>query len=301
MKKNIRARVYSDPLIKSILERIPPIHRQQTHVRMLISARIDDCMQDIGLSKIDLARKLNKQPSEITKWLSGTHNFTMETLTEIAFALNVPIGDLFLSNEYIKEKNASTVLYSTNPEPDIMMLTPQDQNALITSSHAMAGEPDIVYGPAKEYTPLEKAKTSPSEDTYGITLKGIELLHSSLVRPPGISPDLTNLQYHIKFEHRIDKEKKLVFIIVHVRIKCFPSETEVGRHVISHIYEIADFEQIVDVQEGDKFSMPQALTDILNSISISTTRGVMYSTFKGTFLHHAVLPIMNTKQLERAL
>ncbi|MGB4848841.1 MAG: helix-turn-helix transcriptional regulator [Saprospiraceae bacterium] len=279
------------------MDRITPLEMEQTHNRMLIAARMDDCMKDIGLSKIDLARKLNKQPSEITKWLSGTHNFTMETLTDIAFALNVPIGDLFLSNEDLKARNDNMVLHSNNPEPDIMMFTTQNVNALIPSGQTMAGEPEIVYGPSKSFTPLEKTKTSAKPDTYNITLKGIELLDSSLVRPPSISPDLTILKYHIKFEYRIDKEKKLVFIIVHVRIITFPAEAEVGKLVVSHIYEIADFDQVIDLKEDDKFSIPQGLTNILNDISLSTTRGVMFSTFKGTFLHHALLPVVNPKQI----
>ena len=45
--------------------------------------------------------------------------------------------------------------------------------------------------------------------------------------------------------------------------------------------------------------MPQELpTDIIvtiNSISISTIRGIMFSTFKGTYLHNAFLPIIDPK------
>ncbi|MGB3080941.1 MAG: helix-turn-helix domain-containing protein, partial [Saprospiraceae bacterium] len=260
-KKTNKARLYTSPLLEEIMSRITPLEMEQTHNRMLIAARMDDCMKDIGLSKIDLARKLNKQPSEITKWLSGTHNFTMETLTDIAFALNVNVRDLLLTNEDLEARNANMVLHSNNPEPGIMMFTPQNISALIPSGQTIAGEPETVYGPSKEFTPLEKTKTSATADTYNITLKGIELLDSSMVRPPSISPDLTLLKYHIKFEYRIDKEKKLVFIIVHVRIITFPAEAEVGKLVVSHFYEIADFDQVIEIKEGDKFSIPQELTN----------------------------------------
>lgn len=297
MKKTNSARLYSDDLIKKLLDEITPLEMEQTHNRMLISARMDDCMKDIGLSKIDLARKLNKQPSEITKWLSGTHNFTMETLTDIAFALHVPIGDLFLSNEDLKAKNANIVLHSTNSEPGIMMYTPQNVNAFISSGQSIVGEPETVYVSSKEFTPLEKTKSSTTADTYGVTLKGIELLHSTLVRPPAITPDLSLLKYYVKFDYQIDKEKKLIFITVNIRIETFPAEAEVGKLVVSHIYEIADFEHVIDIKEGDKFSIPQELTTILNDISLSTTRGVMYSNYKGTFLHHALLPVVNPKPL----
>jgi hypothetical protein len=37
---------------------------------------------------------------------------------------------------------------------------------------------------------------------------------------------------------------------------------------------------------------------MLNRISISTTRGAMFSTFKGTFLHAAILPIVDPKNFK---
>jgi len=44
--------------------------------------------------KGDLAKKLNKCPSEISKYFSGNHNFTINTLCEIAFVLAVPLNVL---------------------------------------------------------------------------------------------------------------------------------------------------------------------------------------------------------------
>ena len=44
--------------------------------------------------KGDLAKKLNKCPSEISKYFSGNHNFTINTLCEIAFVLSVPLNVL---------------------------------------------------------------------------------------------------------------------------------------------------------------------------------------------------------------
>ena len=41
------------------------------------------------------AKKINKCPSEISKYFSGNHNFTIEILCEIAFALKISLKDLF--------------------------------------------------------------------------------------------------------------------------------------------------------------------------------------------------------------
>lgn len=62
---------------------------------MLIAARIDDILTERKLAKIKFAELVDKNPSEITKWLSGTQNFTIDILTEIAFTLKIDIVELF--------------------------------------------------------------------------------------------------------------------------------------------------------------------------------------------------------------
>jgi hypothetical protein len=137
-----------------------------------------------------------------------------------------------------------------------------------------------------------------TDTAFGIKLRSIELLNGSLVRPENNPKDLTSFLFNVRIDQDIDKNKKLVFTIVHVDIHSIQSEKDVGSISVSHIYEIANFDDTVNIEPEDKFTLPEGLTDILNSISISTTRGVMFSTFKGTFLHHAMLPIVNPKQIE---
>jgi transcriptional regulator with XRE-family HTH domain len=51
----------------------------------------DYIMTARGIGKKQLADLLHKKPSVITKWLSGTHNFEINTLTQIAVALNIKL------------------------------------------------------------------------------------------------------------------------------------------------------------------------------------------------------------------
>ncbi len=95
MKNKKPARKYSSPVIKQLLSKISPVEKKQTYTKMTIAARLDDLIKGRGWSKTVFAEKVNKNPSEITKWLSGTQNFTIDTLAEIAFALNMPIAELF--------------------------------------------------------------------------------------------------------------------------------------------------------------------------------------------------------------
>ena len=97
MSNKKQARKYSSPVIKALLSEISPVGKKQNYTKMTIAARLDDLIKARGWSKPEFAEKVNKNPSEITKWLSGTENFTIDTLAEIALVLNMPITELFES------------------------------------------------------------------------------------------------------------------------------------------------------------------------------------------------------------
>ena len=56
---------------------------EKTKKRMLLAAKIADAMKAKGWNKGKLAEALDQHQSVITKWLSGTHNFTADTLFDI--------------------------------------------------------------------------------------------------------------------------------------------------------------------------------------------------------------------------
>ncbi|HEX9513995.1 MAG TPA: helix-turn-helix transcriptional regulator [Puia sp.] len=95
MNNDKKPRKYSSPLIHKILGEITPVQKGQTQTKMTLAANLDDLITARGWGKSEFADKVNKNPSEITKWLSGTHNFTIDTLAEIAVALNMPVVELF--------------------------------------------------------------------------------------------------------------------------------------------------------------------------------------------------------------
>ncbi len=130
------------------------------------------------------------------------------------------------------------------------------------------------------------------------SFKGIELLRGSLHYPPQVNTQLTNFTYELGVENQIDSVQKLIFVIVKIRISCNESKEPVGTLEVSCIYEIINFPEVIKLAPDGKWSVPKALTDTLNSVSISTTRGVMFSTFKGTYLHNAILPIIDPSALQ---
>ena len=53
--------------------------------------RINQILDESGLTKKDLADKLEKKPSEISKWLNGEHNFTLRSLAKLSAELGEPL------------------------------------------------------------------------------------------------------------------------------------------------------------------------------------------------------------------
>lgn len=53
--------------------------------------QIYDILEKQGKSQRDLAKMLDKKESEISKWMQGTHNFTIKSIAKIEEVLGEPI------------------------------------------------------------------------------------------------------------------------------------------------------------------------------------------------------------------
>ncbi len=84
--------------LKEILGPIPNAVQMKIDYSIQISDRIESLMQERGLSKKQFADALGKRPSEVTKWLSGQHNFTLATLSMLSAFFGQSIITVELGN-----------------------------------------------------------------------------------------------------------------------------------------------------------------------------------------------------------
>lgn len=68
-----------------------PEVRRSVDISFLIVDRIHSVLERRGLRQKDLAAMLDKKESEISRWMRGTHNFTIDTISQIEQALGEPI------------------------------------------------------------------------------------------------------------------------------------------------------------------------------------------------------------------
>lgn len=86
-----KAENYENNILNDILDEVTPSELLKVEKRMLLACKISDGIKAKGWKKNDFARALKKRPSEITKWLSGTHNFNIDTLFDIETILDISL------------------------------------------------------------------------------------------------------------------------------------------------------------------------------------------------------------------
>ena len=82
---------YIDPDLKKALDKVNPAIRKETGYSFDIAKRISDLLKAKHWSQADLARATGKKTPMVSRWLSGTHNFTIQTIAEIETAFGQSI------------------------------------------------------------------------------------------------------------------------------------------------------------------------------------------------------------------
>lgn len=221
-----KAENYTSIIMEQVSNETSSKDAEKIRNKMLLAAKIEDALKAKGWKKLDLANRLNKKPSVITKWISGTHNFTTETLWDIEKLLGINLINI----------------------------------------------------------------TNHKNKDIGFSLKGIEILEIQINHPERSIPENTVFNFEVEIKHRFNIENQLIFVICCVSI-LIDDDLKVGFAKINCIFSLTDFETLI--KDKNNVDIPKKTAIALNSISISTIRGILFSELKGTFLHHAVLPIVD--------
>lgn len=76
-------------LLDELLGPVDPLAYEQVRKTMMLAKKIDEARCKKNWSKVEFAREMGRKPSEVTKWLSGTHNFGVHLLTEMEMKLDI--------------------------------------------------------------------------------------------------------------------------------------------------------------------------------------------------------------------
>ncbi len=77
----------TNKIMDEIRSTISPEVKMQMEMSVAIANRIYEILEAKGMSQKDLAHRLGKTETEVSRWLSGMHNLTLATICKISSAL----------------------------------------------------------------------------------------------------------------------------------------------------------------------------------------------------------------------
>lgn len=78
----------TNALMDSIRQSTPLEMNKQVDMCVSIANRVYEILEERGMSQKDFAKLLGKTETEVSRWLSGTHNITLATIAKMAVALS---------------------------------------------------------------------------------------------------------------------------------------------------------------------------------------------------------------------
>lgn len=79
-----------DPAIEKMVEK-----------NLAIVEKINFLLNERNLTRTEFAKKLGKSPSEVSKWLSGSHNLTLKSITKMEVALETDLINIEAQYKYV--------------------------------------------------------------------------------------------------------------------------------------------------------------------------------------------------------
>lgn len=133
---------------------------------------------------------------------------------------------------------------------------------------------------------------SMSHSLPNFQIQGIDIQEISIKQPEGNLGRNPNLNFNIHLDHAVMQENQL-FIVGTTITTHAQGDQLLATYKANCVFRIENMGQYATGDEKG-ISLPEELMSMLNSISVSTTRGLMYGGFAGTYLQKVVLPVIDT-------
>lgn len=78
-------------VLQELLDETPKDLRLMLKMHAQIAMRVQELMEEAGISQKELAERMDKNPSELNKWLKSGHNMTLRSMAKLQIALQKPI------------------------------------------------------------------------------------------------------------------------------------------------------------------------------------------------------------------
>jgi hypothetical protein len=135
---------------------------------------------------------------------------------------------------------------------------------------------------------MSKTKENPNIDFH---LAQIEEVGFSMNLPEA-SKASAGFQFNIFLEAGVNPDKRRFVVDNRVEIRTEVNEPLLAHLIVRYIFDLVGFENLKKNKKGVHI-IPPSIQLALNTIALSTTRGLLFARFKGTPLHNAILPLID--------
>jgi hypothetical protein len=137
------------------------------------------------------------------------------------------------------------------------------------------------------------------ETLINFQIKSVDLISSSVQSPKIMFTEQQSFNFNISVEQKLDAGNKCLIVIIHLEITVAQDlDYKLATASVACLFDIENYNDVVKM-ENNQATINPGITDVLNSISLSTTRGVLSQVLRGTYLHHAILPVIDPKTFKR--
>ena len=77
----------TNELFRKCLDAVPKEQKAEFDLSFDIAERLDALLRVKGITRHELAQRMGKRDSEVSKWLTGRHNMTIATISNIESAI----------------------------------------------------------------------------------------------------------------------------------------------------------------------------------------------------------------------
>lgn len=100
-------------IARQVLSETPAETHQFVRRYSELTLRIAELLEEKGWTQKDLARKMGKNPSEISKWLGGEHNLTLKSLAKLEVELEADLIQIPRTNKF-KVHSTKSIQFNLN-------------------------------------------------------------------------------------------------------------------------------------------------------------------------------------------
>jgi hypothetical protein len=138
-------------------------------------------------------------------------------------------------------------------------------------------------------------------------LEDIRLIKKSFTLPLDKVQEVTQYHFEINIADSLDRDEeqtgKIFFINKSIDIKVLGEKegeegVEFGSFGLEYTFKVNNEKEFITFP-NDSYKMKEDFDEWLDNVILATTRGYMYSEFRGTYIDNVVFPLMKPSELRQ--